>query len=945
MILSGIVEKIRNRAGAFLKSICILALIISSAPAAAQEFGGNPPSLKWKQFNTGLSRVIFPTGLDSQALEVSHLIDQMARHNAQSLGSRYRKIDVVLQNQTTLSNGYVSLGPFRSEFYLTPRQNSFELGSLPWHKSLALHEYRHVQQYNSFRTGLSKLFYYVFGEEGQSLANSMAIPDWFWEGDAVYQETVLSRQGRGRIPYFFNGYRSLWASGKDYSWMKLRNGSYRDFIPDHYALGYLLVNYGYHKFGDSLWNRVNADAAAFRPLVYPFQQAVRKHTAKSFRQFRREAFQHYSKSPHHGVSDSASRYASRQRHFTSDELYPQWIDNNHLLFLKSSYSEIPAFYVRNILTGRERKIRNKAVSTATYFSYNNGRLVYSSFVPDARWGWKNFEVLTVVDINTGKEKRISSKTRYLSPDISKDGKWIAAVQASQNGQHLIHVLDAETGKLAQEMPNPESYVYTYPKFYNNDSVVAAVRNDHGEMALGKFSIHTGFADWLTPFSIDVIAFPMVYKDTVFFSKTAGEQDRMFAATGGNILEFIPAGGESATGSYLLSANGGLYAWSTFTSVGYKLFTGAGHFNATATSRAVTYPMSEPPVEKDMVSLPASSPIQARPYPAAYRLFNFHSWRPYFSDPDYSYSLISNNILNTLQSEVYFTYNRNERFKETGASLIYGGWYLMLSGGASFTFDRIFRDSAANITWNEFNARVGTTLPLQFTRGTFMRSLNFGTFFNTKQVYYTGASKESFNDKRFNYGEFSLSAVNQQLRARQHIFPRFAQTFSARYRRILNNYTANQLLLNASIYLPGLFTNHHFVVQAAYQHRDTMQQYSFSNSFPFSRGYPDFDYPKMWKLGLNYHFPLFYPDAGFGNIAYLLRVRSNIFYDFSRIKSLQTGDSFDLDAAGVEIYFDTRWWNQLPVSFGIRYSRLFDAGLAGVSPNQWEIVLPMNLLSR
>jgi hypothetical protein len=37
----------------------------------------------------------------------------------------------VLQNQTTISNAYVGLGPFRSEFFLTPAQNSFELGSLP----------------------------------------------------------------------------------------------------------------------------------------------------------------------------------------------------------------------------------------------------------------------------------------------------------------------------------------------------------------------------------------------------------------------------------------------------------------------------------------------------------------------------------------------------------------------------------------------------------------------------------------------------------------------------------------------------------------------------------------------------------------------------------------------------------------------------------------------
>ncbi len=119
-----------------------------------------------------------------------------------------------MQTLPTTANGYVSLGPFRSEFFLTPRQNSFELGSLPWHKTLALHEYRHVQQYSNFRRGLSKAFYYVFGQEGQALANSLSVPDWFFEGDAVHQETQFSNQGRGRLPFFYNEYRSLWASRK-----------------------------------------------------------------------------------------------------------------------------------------------------------------------------------------------------------------------------------------------------------------------------------------------------------------------------------------------------------------------------------------------------------------------------------------------------------------------------------------------------------------------------------------------------------------------------------------------------------------------------------------------------------------------------------------------------------------------------------------------------------
>ncbi|RYD92517.1 MAG: hypothetical protein EOP50_12600, partial [Sphingobacteriales bacterium] len=91
----------------------------------------------------------------------------------------------MLHPNTTLANGYVGLAPFRSELYLVPGSNIFEFGNLPWSDQLAIHEYRHVQQYNQFNRGLSHLAGVVLGQEARALANAAAVPDWFFEGDAV----------------------------------------------------------------------------------------------------------------------------------------------------------------------------------------------------------------------------------------------------------------------------------------------------------------------------------------------------------------------------------------------------------------------------------------------------------------------------------------------------------------------------------------------------------------------------------------------------------------------------------------------------------------------------------------------------------------------------------------------------------------------------------------
>ena len=120
---------------------CFLVLLLAiSVNVLAQEFGGNPPSLKWQQINTPQVRVIFPKGLDKQASRVADLSGYLHDKTAATIGSSTRKIDIVLQNQTTFSNGYVGLAPWRSEFYLTPLQNSLRLGSLNWTDQLAIHE-------------------------------------------------------------------------------------------------------------------------------------------------------------------------------------------------------------------------------------------------------------------------------------------------------------------------------------------------------------------------------------------------------------------------------------------------------------------------------------------------------------------------------------------------------------------------------------------------------------------------------------------------------------------------------------------------------------------------------------------------------------------------------------------------------------------------------------
>ncbi|MEJ7912033.1 MAG: hypothetical protein WKF70_02675, partial [Chitinophagaceae bacterium] len=160
------------------KRLLLCLLCLTAITARAQQFGGFPPSVQWKQLNSDTARIIYARGAENEAQRIASIIHTMAA-SSNPLGKSLQKINVVLHNKTTLANGYVGLAPYRSEYYLVPGGNIFEFGNLPWQEQLAIHEYRHVQQYNNFNRGGSKLFSFVLGEEGRALANAFAIPDWF----------------------------------------------------------------------------------------------------------------------------------------------------------------------------------------------------------------------------------------------------------------------------------------------------------------------------------------------------------------------------------------------------------------------------------------------------------------------------------------------------------------------------------------------------------------------------------------------------------------------------------------------------------------------------------------------------------------------------------------------------------------------------------------------
>ena len=900
----------------------------------AQQFGAYPPATKWKQINTDTSRIIFTASATEEAQRVATIIHQMAATN-QQLGKEFKKINIVLHNNTTLANGYVGLAPFRSEYYLVPGGNIFDFGNLPWAEQLAIHEYRHVQQYNNFNRGISKGLGYIFGEQGRALANGLAIPDWFFEGDAVYAETVLTPQGRGRTPYFLNGFKSLWIDNKNYSWMKLRNRSLKDFVPNHYPLGFLLTNYGYVKYGPDFWQKVTTDASKFKGIVYPFQQAVKRHSGIEFKKFRKDALAFYT-------NEIKSKPGKQKVETVTNYYFPQMIGNDSLLYLKDSYNSLPAFYIKN--KDGEQKIKLKNISSEDWFSYRNGWVAYTAYSTDKRWSLTDYSDIILLNIATGKEEKLTQEGKYFTPDISPDNSNIIAVSITDSVKTELHLLNRK-GEILKNISAPNNSFFVQPRFIDDKTLVVALRLPNATLSLQLLNITTGQFETLLPPAKSTIGFPFVYKGDIYFVSSLSANDEIYRLRLKDKKLFQLTTGE--TGHYFPNVYADTITFSHFTSNGYAIEQKA---------LADISPIEINPIQLDEEIIPfeiagakeeanlLATPTAAYPvtkYKKSAGLFNFHSWSPDYTDPEFSFSVFGDNILSTFTSELFYRYNRNESSHATGFNLAYGGLFPVINTGVDYTFDRHVRTETKTYTLNQLEARVGYSLPFNFTKGKTYKLLNAGSNFVYNNIQPTGISKNELSPQSTAYLHHFLNFTQQLPRARQHIYPKLGYTLAANYRHRLDE-PGYQSLAGAQLFLPSAFPTHSIVIGGSFQQTDT-GNIIFSNRFSNTRGYNEFYYSKMWKASANYHFPLAYPDIGVANVVYLLRVRSNVFYDHSRVYSKNRIQKSNMRSVGTELFFDTRWWNQLPISIGVRYSYLLDARFAGTTRHIFELAVPIDLI--
>jgi hypothetical protein len=243
-------------------------ILLTGAPMYSQivDLEQNPPHLKWLQINSEHFKLIFPKDYEKQAQNVVQYLEAVYLPNAKNLGCLPRKIPVIIQSQTAVSNGFVDPIFRRSEFFLTPPQGGFN-GSTEWMQALAVHEDRHIVQLSKYRQGRANIFHTLLGDLGGSIS-FLLVPLWFDEGDAVGTETALTQSGRGRLPDFDLVLRNDLLNNKVYKYPVAINGSYKNPVPNRYVMGYFMTSYMKNHFGANVYDTILSRVYDFKSTYW-----------------------------------------------------------------------------------------------------------------------------------------------------------------------------------------------------------------------------------------------------------------------------------------------------------------------------------------------------------------------------------------------------------------------------------------------------------------------------------------------------------------------------------------------------------------------------------------------------------------------------------------------------------------------------------------------------
>ncbi len=960
-----------------LQYIAILLLVFLSNAGRAQYYtsGADPASIQWYKIETENFKVVFPERFSEKGQYIAKVLEEIYKSGGNSLNHKPRKISVLIHSETAYSNGFVTWAPKRIELYSTPHQDMY---AQDWLQQLGIHEFRHVVQIDKLNTGFTNMMSYIFGEQAVGAVLGMYVPMWFLEGDAVATETALTQSGRGRSPAFEQAMKAQVLDKKLYSYEKAMFGSYKDFVPDHYEMGYQLVAGARAKYGKEIWESALFNTGRNSQGFTPFNSGQKKVSGINKVSLYKEVFGDLKQkwdeqnnqtnlSTYHPITSTDSRFVNFE--------YPLQLDTNLWVASISGPGEVRRFVKVNA-NGDYENILTPGNRNREPFSLWGHVLCWAQLEPDARWENRMYSVIKTYDLDTHKLNKISYKSRLFSPALHPDGKRIAAVEVDSDNSYSLVLIDKDSGDKVNEFSyGDNNYLFTPSWNKQGNKLVCIALSEKGK-SIVVLNTETGqWQEVLAPSFKEISLARWGDQDDLYFTGTYSGKEEIYIIRNGEVFQLTQSkyGATSAT----VSENELVYAH--YTSDGYQLVKTKIHEEnwipvavVKDHSPKLYKTISEQEQEKpDFSSIDDQADYSVSKY-SKWNLFQPHSWAPAFvniedTEVRQGISVQSQNLLGTAITTVGWNADPQYTHEKYYVGFEYQGWYPVLSmnmymgdyqeikeGFYVNATDTFYSSGVKN---NRFRMETGISLPLNFSRTNHSVYLKPSVQYNLIKEPDYAVSREKYtmvgnylrpvssynlnveglNDQSL---EYSLYFHRLKYKAARDVAYRWGQVAELVYQHSpWGNINRGGIAgLFTRLYLPGIGKHDALRLDNAYQYK-TMGDQSVSNNqyvfntygdyFTMPRGYIAQPNDKMYSFKGDYIFPLSNPDLTIPGVLYLKRINCNLFFDYSQTQSeirYTSGQSNhhtqNYISTGIELKSEAHLFRfMFPVTIGYRVAEL------------------------
>jgi Tol biopolymer transport system component len=935
-----------------IKFFLLITSIAVSTETSAQFFisGQEPASVKWKQINTGHFQLIFPEDFSEKAHYVANILEYAYDRVGYSLDHKPEKISVIIHNRSVRSNGFVAPAPHRIELYPVPPQDNL---SMAWLEYLCIHEIRHVVQIDKLNQGITKILTWFFGEQANAAVAGM-LPMWYLEGDAVIAETALTHDGRGRAPHFTRQVRSrLYDTLPLYSFDKMLLGSYRNNTPNHYELGYHMAAYARSLYGKELWQEVENFVARHPYKIFPFNLGLKRFTDLYVGALYDSTMSFYNQ--YYAQHDGHAAGARHQEIFTpthddyTSYRYPRYTIDGDILALKKDFSRLPRFVKISPESQTEHVVHIPGKMSFEGFSYARDLIAWSQVIPDLRWGNRSYSVIEVYDMQEGRKKQLTTKTRLFAPAISEKGDKIAAIRVTRANAFYLAILDSRDGAVMKEFTHPAGIFVQQPVWSLDGKDVFVIGLTDKGKTLYRVNIHNGKWDQLLQPTFREIRNLSAGRGRLYFTAALKHKEEICALnlTDNKVYRLSHTRINASDVTCSPRSNSILYV--DYEPEGYNIYErkpDTDHFEPISISGSHSDSMVESMKEGENQffysrDVPRKN-YDISSYSRLKNLFHFHSWAPLYLDYEMNQTTISNvtpgitlfsqNLLSTALTTLGYSYRSGTHALHT--KMIYRGWYPVFSisahyGGLPELHRPYYVDWLPELREDNLTFDFLVSLPLNFSDDQYISGV-------TPSVNYT-FDRDLYYHYRRNYYLRGQKVLNYNLwfyayqrMAYRDLMPRWGYTFDLnfRYSPFGKGIFGNMISGAAGLYMPGLIEDHGIKFSLGYQ-KQNPEIALFSNFVSFPRGYTPIVSQELLGLTMDYRFPLLYPDWNIPGLLYVKRIKAGIFQDYasnqyySEVSSQRSGlTEGNFYSMGTEITSDFHLARfMFPITAGVRYAYL------------------------